>query len=317
MNNENDNNLMMLEKELIALHNKAAYVFTLWTEDWKFIDCNDAATEFFGVKSKEEYVKNISHYIPKFQSEGLESLEDAIKYLKECHEAGIYYKEFTMKRPYNTKLPVYFALQRIKISDSFYIVSYHFGLDDLNSFSKEIETRNKLLKALNKISELAITPFDIDAIDMGKMMHYILKTMGSAGRADRCYIWENYYPTDSSLLFMRQIYEWVEGVEAVQDSEIIDYVTYDPDTYDWLSAGNALNAIVKEMSEYDRTILEPQGIKSILCSPVHIDGEFWGFVGFDNCHSEELWESFEEEILRTASFITATIVSKFAKAKKG
>jgi len=303
-------------KELIALHNKAPYVFTLWTEDCKFIDCNDAALKFFGVKSKKEYAENTSCFIPKFQSDDSESLETVEKHFKKCLETECFYNEFIMEKPNHTQVPVYVYLQKIKILDIFFVISYHFILSANNSTQKQIEIRNKLLKSLNKISELALKSFDVDTVDMNKMMYDILKSIGSAGRADRCYIWENYYPPDSSLLYMRQIYEWVDGVDSVHGTELIDYVTYEPSTYDILSAGKVLNAIIKDMDDYNRMILEDQGIKSILIAPVHIEDNFWGFIGFDNCHSEELWEDFEEEILRTASLITATIVSKFEKMKK-
>jgi len=178
----------------------------------------------------------------------------------------------------------------------------------------KIELKNKLEKVQKEISELTTQTSDIiNTVSMNKAMQNILKILGTASRANRCFVWENYFREGISLPFMKQIYEWVEGVEAVQDSEIIDHVIYEPDIYDLLSSGNSLNAIVKDLDDYTRGILEAQGIKSILLVPVHIDNNFWGFIGFDNCHSEELWEPFEEEILKSASLTIAQMIDKFKK----
>jgi len=182
---------------------------------------------------------------------------------------------------------------------------------------KNEENKNKLLNAINEISKLVSLSSDkkMSNEEMDEKMFKILTILGQAGRADRCFVWINYNCKDSSLVFMRQLYEWSEGAESVQGSELIDHIVYEPELYDLLSAGKALNTIVKDLDDYNREILEAQAIKSILLAPIHIDGYFWGFIGFDNCHSEKLWESFEEEGLMSASLMVAKMIDRFVKNK--
>ena len=175
-------------------------------------------------------------------------------------------------------------------------------------------SEQELLK-INKDLSTLLDTFSPNMTDeeMNKMMTKVLETLGHAGRADRCFVWENYYMPDSDILCMKQIYEWVneEYAYPVQDTELIEIIPYAPDLYDILSAGNTLNVIVKDLDDYNREILEAQHIKSILCVPIHIEGNFWGFIGFDNCRSEELWSSFEEKILITASLTIGQIIKKY------
>lgn len=39
----------------------------------------------------------------------------------------------------------------------------------------------------------------------------------------------------------------------------------------------------------------------MLVVPVHIQGEFWGFVGFDDCKHERAWTPTEETLLTAAA----------------
>jgi len=309
----------MIENELhklIKIHNKSQYVFTLWTEDCKFIDCNDAAIKFFGIKSKEEYRENISQFIPKIQPDDSETLEDAAKHLNKCSETETFYSEFMMQKPYNTEVPVYFALQKIKILDAVFIVSYHFLSTEKNAYQKEIAIRNKLIKALNEISEKALISSDINTVNVNEIMYELLKTIGSANEIDRCYIDENYCLGHSAMFFMRQIYKWTEESKTPKDVKMIDDIAYYPDIYNLLASGKVFNAISENLEEYSAGILADYQIKSILMIPLFIDNNFWGFLGLDDCKSAELWSDIEIEILRTASFIIVKMLGEFGKAKK-
>ena len=62
-----------------------------------------------------------------------------------------------------------------------------------------------------------------------------------------------------------------------------------------------LLAIVRDLPEADRDILEPQSILSLLVCPIFVEGEVWGFVGFDDCQSEREWTRTERSSLANGS----------------
>jgi len=181
--------------------------------------------------------------------------------------------------------------------------------------NNKTELKEKLFTVANIISNTIIVTSVKENISkeyIDKLMYDILKALGEVSRADRCYIWENYKNIENDIMYMKQMYEWVDGVEPVQGTDLIEYVPYDPITYDILAAKKTINTIVKDMDEYNKSILEPQGIKSVLIAPIHLkDGLFWGFIGFDNCQTEELWEDFEEEILSNISTKIGEFLYKF------
>jgi len=133
----------------------------------------------------------------------------------------------------------------------------------------------------------------------------LLRSMGvlaQAVDADRVRLWRN-HRVDGKL-YCTQFYEWSQGVEPSQGKEITIEVPYDEDLPGWetkLTKNECINNIVREMPANERFV--SQGILSLLIVPVFLRGDFWGFVGFNDCHRERLFTAHEESILRSASLL--------------
>ena len=124
----------------------------------------------------------------------------------------------------------------------------------------------------------------------------IVQILGSACRASRIYIFENYRDRNGRLR-MSQRAEWCyPGIQPEIDDEALRNLSYDeffPRWADLLSQGEIVSGIVAEFPESERMILEPQGILSMMIFPIIASGEFLGFIGFDNCVEARLWEDYE------------------------
>ena len=82
--------------------------------------------------------------------------------------------------------------------------------------------------------------------------------------------------------------------------------------YEWLSAGKVISTHVCDLPERERAILESQGIKSLLFTPIILDSGFWGYLGFDDCRNERDWTLIEQQILTAAA---NTIGSAYLRKK--
>ena len=58
---------------------------------------------------------------------------------------------------------------------------------------------------------------------------------------------------------------------------------------------------MKDFPQTEREILQQQNILSILIAPIEIKGKLWGFIGFDNYHSEHQWTNIEKSVLQAAA----------------
>lgn len=79
--------------------------------------------------------------------------------------------------------------------------------------------------------------------------------------------------------------------------------------------GEIVGALLSETSGYTRSVFEEHGTLSFISVPVHIDGVWWGFLGFDDCHRERRWSELEVELLRTSAALVAGGIAR-ARAQK-
>ena len=142
-------------------------------------------------------------------------------------------------------------------------------------------------------------------LEQGFKQEVVTEALGMVGKAigvDRVYIFENSRAPDGSLL-ANQRFEWAEGSTIAQlDNPELQGVPMDAIAADWVSslaAGEAVFGLSKDMSPGTRELLESQQIVSILVCPITLERKWWGFVGFDDCHSEREWPAVEVAVLKT------------------
>ena len=174
---------------------------------------------------------------------------------------------------------------------------------ELRSATNEQQRLEKLLQAVNSAAVMLLST-EVDEFE--RVLFDSMGLMANAVDADRVYIWRNH--VKDGKLYCTQLYEWSEGAEAQQGNEYTIDIPYDENIPGWeemFLSGKCVNGIVSKMSPGEQSQLSPQGILSILVVPVYLQEEFWGFVGFDDCHSERLFSTDEEAILRSGSLLVA------------
>ena len=166
---------------------------------------------------------------------------------------------------------------------------------------EQMRRQHVLLQATNEVAAILLQSDD------DEFETELLRCMGIMARAvevDRMYIWKNYMK--DGQLYGTQLYEWSEDVEPQQDSKYTMDVPYSASIPGWeekLCNHQCINGIVAQMTQAEQEHFGPQGILSILVTPVFLKDYFWGFVGFDDCSKERIFSNSEEIILNSAALL--------------
>jgi GAF domain-containing protein len=150
-----------------------------------------------------------------------------------------------------------------------------------------------MLEAIGDISrELLATGFTPHGVSTA------LAGVGRVLRVDRAYIFENSVNSAGELC-CSQRYEWSahDVVPQIDNPELqnLPYREAAPSWVQPLSNDKPVHGLTRQMDPQAAEILAAQGILSVLVCPITLQNSWWGFVGFDDCHSERQWES--EEVL--------------------
>ena len=68
-----------------------------------------------------------------------------------------------------------------------------------------------------------------------------------------------------------------------------------------MSSRATVHGVISEFPEEERLELAKQDIRSIAAFPVFVDGDWWAFIGFDDCVDDREWTAFELDSLRAAA----------------
>ncbi len=140
-----------------------------------------------------------------------------------------------------------------------------------------------------------------------KSVPEVLSQLGEATNVSRVYIFENSMDNNNNY-HSTQIYEWVaEGIESQMDNPVLNDVDFRKLGFGrWvnnLSKGKIIYGLVRDFPEEERAALEPQDITSIVVVPIFCDKDWWGFIGFDDCKKQRIWNEAEIKALSAAADI--------------
>lgn len=205
-------------------------------------------------------------------------------------------------RGYSTKGFTVFHVAKVPLRDDLGRIVGICGIarDITERINSEIGLLNRdiLLVASAVASNALLVEENLDSV-MIDALQFLAEAVG----ADRAYIFENHI--EAGEVLMSQRYEWAGiDVEPQINNQLLQNLPYNPDhtrIYEILSTGKPFRGLVKDLPESERAILEPQEVVSILLVPIVMRDQLWGFVGFDDCHSERVWSKHEVSVLQSAA----------------
>jgi signal transduction histidine kinase/DNA-binding response OmpR family regulator len=167
--------------------------------------------------------------------------------------------------------------------------------------------REKLLSVVNKAAVVLLSSddkFHEEALKKG------MEIIGLCVDIDRINIWKNFNKDEKSCY--RRLYSWTRGREELPVMEY-DYDETFPGWEEILSSGKTINGPVRSIGEAELTYLEPFGIRSLLVIPAFLEGKYWGFISFDDCHQERTFSREEEDILRSGGLLMVNSLFRYER----
>ncbi|GHV96072.1 hypothetical protein AGMMS50293_23920 [Spirochaetia bacterium] len=174
--------------------------------------------------------------------------------------------------------------------------------------SMELMRQDTLLRGVNDAAAILLTSDDENKFE--ETLYKGMELLANCVNADRINIWKNH--AQDGIHYYNLIFKWIteeeKKAEAARPALSFSYEGTFPFWEDKLERGETVNGPLHSLSREEITRLSPYGIKSILVVPVFLQKRFWGFVSFDDCHSERTFPIAEENILRSGSLLLANAV---------
>ena len=172
------------------------------------------------------------------------------------------------------------------------------------------EKRDKLLQGIAEATQILISTNE-PKIGFSSA----LKILGEAVQVNRAYIYKHRSIEDTGEMYISLLYEWTSpGTEKQFDNIELQKLSYSRfeslKFYDTFSAGKPLSFVMKNLPHENQQLFVDQNIKSIILSPIMVDGFYWGFLGFDDCETDREWTLNEESLLVTMASMLGAVIKR-------
>ena len=174
---------------------------------------------------------------------------------------------------------------------------------------RDLRSRDVILEAVSLAAENFLKQPVLD-----DAMVDLMRVLGKATAASGAYVFQN-VPGDETLCFRRA--GWAANEMPMVDDPRLGHLRPAPHFPRWaeiLSSGDALSAHVRDLPEDEREVMELFGALSVVAVPIFVEGQWWGFIGFEDSTSERDWSAAETDALRAAAgLVSAAITSERAQ----
>ncbi len=142
----------------------------------------------------------------------------------------------------------------------------------------------------------------------------VLELLGQATDVSRVYLFQKHITPENALL-ISQLFEWAapHAQPQIDNPSLQSFPMLEQGFQRWvelLASDQVICGPVRSFPEAEQPFLEAQDIRSLLVVPIFVEGEWWGFLGFDECRYERSWKNHEVQTLRLAAGLFGSAIRR-------
>ena len=200
-------------------------------------------------------------------------------------------------------------VREVKVGNIFFEQSVHYlsegdlirifisDISERKQAEAELHKRDQLLQAVAEATKYLLTEMDHE-----RAINEALAILGEAADVDHVYIFENHPHSVTGEIARSMRFEWshASAKSLIMQPQWQDQAYRTSGLTRWrnlLSAGEAISGAPEDFPSLEQAIFQVDSIKSMLMAPILMSNEFWGHIGFDDCHSKRRWSIHEEAAL--------------------
>jgi signal transduction histidine kinase len=180
----------------------------------------------------------------------------------------------------------------------------------LASALEEVGAQDKLLQAGNNVAEILLLS---EAENINETLRRAMEELGGSLDIDRLYIWRTRF-IDGNRVYVQE-HEWnSEEFQATRTLKEVygrSYMNMIPRWETLFSVSQYVNGPVSSFPAVEQELLSTLDLKSLLVIPAFLKDLLWGFVTFDNCHSERTYTEDEVSILKSSTLMFANTIERY------
>ncbi|MCP4898128.1 MAG: PAS domain S-box protein [bacterium] len=192
---------------------------------------------------------------------------------------------------------------RVALDDEGEVLYYDGTVEDITDrkqAEEELRTRERFLACLSDVSQHLMS-----TEDPFKALPQVLHALGITAEISRTYIFQNEI-IDEDQLACTLIEEWCcpPLQSRTGNGRFRKLPYYANGLGRWaevLGSGDLISGAMSSFPDDEQQRLSGHGIKSLLLIPLFVEGNWFGYIGFDDCEKVREWMAVEIDLLQVAA----------------
>jgi PAS domain S-box-containing protein len=160
----------------------------------------------------------------------------------------------------------------------------------------------------------------VSAADWRSVIPELLRRLALATDMSRVTLFEVHEGPNGGLVQSCR-FDWAEpGLPSISDNPLYHNMNLADEEKpgelaDWprrRQRGEVIQATLREVTGYTRQVFIEHGTLSFISVPIMVSGTWWGFLGFDDCKTERVWNTAEIDVLKVAAALIAGAIERNA-----
>lgn len=198
--------------------------------------------------------------------------------------------------------------KKVPILDSNGDPEYLLGISE--DITERKQAQDLILKRLSYEKLLScISAMAVVVNDLASFQESSVAAMGEIMGVSRVYLFEHRYDTET----MDNTHEWCNAGISSQKSSLQGVpASISRWWVETLTNGRTIAfPDIEDMPDDNvKNMLRPQGVLSILVVPLFVKGQYFGFIGFDDCRQHRQWPRDDVELLLAISRIISGVIER-------
>ena len=307
--NEATYRLEQARRTTVAMFESNPHINLLFDSSYQLIGCNPAALDYLGFADKNSLSEGIddlfsAHLPPRQALSGqaaklADLLEQAARQHFMITETNLVIR--------GSRVCLNTIIKRIPYEDDFAIVMYLVDMTDLKKAQKGLLEQEHLLRAVNETASLLLAD---SHEDFNTILNQALRVLGECIGSDRAVLWKNFL--EDERMFCALEGEWRRQPAGMRATfpQSFDYDAFIPDWRSLSLERSIMAGKADTLPSLARPLPGMHASAFVWLLPIHIQGEFWGFIEFDAYSEKSPATRAQTDILASGAMLLASAVER-------
>jgi len=283
---------------------------TIFDESMEIVECNEAILKLLGA-TKQYYKENFFKLSPMIQPNGDDSREKASEILKRALNGENLTFEWTHLSGTGELIPFEITMTRTKYNGKYMGLCYQYDLRHIRHMTDELKIQSDLLKVRLEQQELIseISRRFVSSDNSQMLVNEAIAKLGRYYKVSNVIIFSHDYKSGIATL----VYFWStyglkpDRIKIDTDGLIKD--SFPERLYNITSVPILSSTDTSASSHTLFKILNDDGVNAFICAPLYVEGNLWGMIAVEQCHSTRQWTDSEKSFIAMAASTIASAIT--------